>query len=86
VIINKTTMGSRSGHRRDITPGQARLVTARFVLRQPLFFFLAEVPHFSHFSLVSKSLFNMSEQVIIFTRAYFEQRDTSCATLNEYYP
>jgi len=40
-------MGGRSGHRRDITPGQGRLVTARFVLRQLLFFFfsfLAEVP------------------------------------------
>ena len=47
VIINKTTMGDRSGHRRDITPGQARLVTARFVLRQLHFFFLAEVPHYS---------------------------------------
>jgi len=45
--INKTTMGGRSGHRRDITPGQARLVTALFVLRQLLFFFLTEVPHFS---------------------------------------
>ena len=31
-------MSGRSGHRRDITPGQARLVTARFVLRQLLFF------------------------------------------------
>jgi len=40
-------MGGRSGHRRDNTPGQARLVTTRFVLRQLLFFFLAEVPHFS---------------------------------------
>ena len=37
--FNKTTMGGRSGHRRDITPGQARLVTARFVLRQLLFSF-----------------------------------------------
>ena len=42
---NKTTKGGRSGCRRDITSGQARLVTARFVLRQLLFFFLAEVPH-----------------------------------------
>jgi len=41
----KTTMGGRSGHRRDITPGQARLVTSWFVLRQLLFFFLAQVPH-----------------------------------------
>jgi len=40
VTINKTTMCGRSGHRRDITPGQARLVTARFVLRQLPFFFL----------------------------------------------
>jgi len=39
-------MGGRSGHRRGIAPGQARLVTARFVLRQLLFFFFsAEVPH-----------------------------------------
>ena len=45
MTINKTTIGGRSGHRRDITPGQARLVTARFVLRQLLFFFLAQVPH-----------------------------------------
>jgi len=44
---NKKTMGSRSGHRRDIKPGQARLVTARFVLRQ-LLLFLTEVPHFLH--------------------------------------
>jgi len=38
-------MGGLSGHRRDITPGQARLVTARFVLRRLFFSFLAEVPH-----------------------------------------
>jgi len=38
VKINKSTMGGRSGHRRNITSGQARLVTARFVLRKLLFF------------------------------------------------
>ena len=41
---NKTTMGGRSGHRRDIKPGQARLVTARFVLRQLLFFLFGGSP------------------------------------------
>jgi len=47
VTINKATMGGRSGQTRD-TPGQAKLSTARFVLRQLLFFFLlAEVPHTS---------------------------------------
>ena len=45
MTINKSTMGGRSGHRRGITPGQARLVTARFVLRKLLFSFLAQVPH-----------------------------------------
>jgi len=33
-------------HGRSITPGQAGLVTVQFVLRQFLFFFLAEVPHY----------------------------------------
>jgi len=46
VTINKTTMGGRSGHRRDITPGQATLVTARFVLRQLLFFLFGRSPPF----------------------------------------
>ena len=56
-------MGGRSSHRRDIKPEQARLVTARFVLRQLLFFFfLAEVPHYGIPICFLVSIGNHSEQ------------------------
>jgi len=61
-------MGGRSGLRRDITPGQARLVTARFVLRQLLYFFLAEVPHFKH--LVSTNYSILIESLMVRNNKY----------------